>query len=50
MVFNHLEVEIEELNLKNSIGKLLYDMGYEKYTVAGSELLNDNIKNKVVLD
>lgn len=47
---NHLEASIEEHNLKNSIGKLLHEMGYEKFTVAGSDMLSDETKNKVVLD
>ena len=47
---NDLEAGIEEYNLKNAIGKLLAEQGYEKFIVAGSDILNENVKNKVVLD
>lgn len=47
---NDLEAGIEEHNLKNAIGKLLAEQGYEKFIVAGSDIINENVKNKVVLD
>ena len=46
---NDLEVGVEEHNLKNAIGKLLADQGY-KFVVAGSEIVNEGTKKKVVLD
>lgn len=47
---NDLEMAIEEQNIKNAIGKMLSDMGYTKFIVAGSDMLQDDVKGKVVLD
>jgi len=47
---NDLEMSIEEQNIKNSIGKLLHDMGYKKFIIAGSDMISDKLKSKVVLD
>ena len=47
---NDLERSIEEHNLKNAIGKVLSEYGYEKFTVAGSDIINESVKKKVVLD
>jgi hypothetical protein len=47
---NDLECAIEEENLRQAIGKLLYEQGYTKFTVVGSDIINDNVKSKVVLD
>ena len=47
---NDLEVSIEEHNLKNAIGKVLVELGYKKFTVAGSDMINEDVKKKVVLD
>jgi len=47
---NDLERSIEEYNLKNAIGKVLLEYGYEKFTVAGSDIINESVKKKVVLD
>ena len=41
---NRLEVTIEENNLKNAIGKLLTEKGYDKFTVASNDIINDNVK------
>lgn len=41
---NHLEVAIEENNLKNAIGKLLTEKGYDKFTVVSNDIINDNVK------
>lgn len=47
---NQLKAALEEYELKNSIGKLLYEKGYKKFVVAGSDVLSDKIKDKIVLD
>lgn len=47
---NDLEISIEEHNLKNAIGKALAEAGYEKFIVAGSDMIKDDVKKKVVLD
>jgi hypothetical protein len=47
---NELEKAMEEQNLKNVIGKAVFDSGYQKFVIAGSDLLSDNTKAKVVLD
>lgn len=47
---NDLETSIEEHNLKNVIGRAVFDSGYEKFVIAGSDLLSDDTKGKVVLD
>lgn len=47
---NDLEASLEEHNLKNDIGKLLWESGYDKFTVVGSDILNPDVKGKVTLD
>lgn len=46
---NELDIAIEEHNLINEIAKLLNDKGY-KFVIADSDIIRDDVKNKVVLD
>lgn len=47
---NDLEAITEEHNLRNAIAKLLVEKGYEKFVVAGSDMIRDDVKGKVTLD
>lgn len=47
---DNLETIIEEHNLKNEIAKLLVEKGYEKFIVAGSDMISDDVKRKATLD
>lgn len=47
---NDLEVYMEEQNIKNEIGRLLREKGYDRFIVVGSDILNEETKSKVVLD
>lgn len=47
---DNLETIIEEHNLKNEIAKLLVEKGYEKFIVACSDMISDDVKRKATLD